>query len=300
MRVGRLMLAGGMAGLAVGSKFAGILLVLPILITCWGDRTRPRSHRLFLFLLTLLMGFLAFTLTNPFAVLDQTCEAITPALQIGSWEIPALNWHACFLRNVGIQAMMANGRTDFAYTRQYAGTTPYLYFLEMQLKWGMGFFLGAAAFAGLLFVGVRWLYLSFKSRREQTLWSPSLTAELILLAWIVPYALSTGNFHAKFMRYVQPITPMLILFAAALVWQLRPRVMRYALTALILLGTAVYALAFSNIYQERHPWAAASAWIYAHIPAGTTLYSEQWDDPLPTNLNLADTSQRASQYTTDA
>ena len=295
----RLLLAGAMAGLAVGSKFAGILLVLPILVACWLDGSRPRTQRLLLFVLTLLAGFLAFFLTNPFALLDQTCQAITPAVSIGPVEIPALNWGSCYLRNVVTQGMMANGRNDLGYTRQYAGTTPYLYFLEMQVKWGMGPLLGLAAFIGLAYVGLRWLQAQTGSRPQASEIQHRLAVELILLAWVVPYALSTGNFYVKFMRYVQPITPLLMVFAAAMVWQLRPRTLRYTLTALILVGTTAYALAFSNIYQERHPWAAASAWIYANIPAGATIYSEQWDDPLPTSLSQTDSSQRASQYETD-
>ncbi len=290
-------LAAAMAGLAVGTKFAAILLVLPIALSCWLDRSRPRFHRLLLLLMAGLVGFLAFFLTNPFAVLDQTCEAITPAVSLGSVHIPALNWGSCFLENVVRQGVMANGQSDLGFTRQYSDTTPYLYFLEMQLKWGMGPLLGAAAFLGLV-------YLSFRGLKTIPLFSkkPAWTrlgqAEIILLAWVVPFLLSTGNFFVKFMRYLQPVTPFLMLFAAAMVWQVRPKGLRNGIAAAVLLSTTFYALAFTNIYQERHPWAAASAWIYQNIEPGAKLYTEQWDDPLPTNLDDETPAQLASQYST--
>jgi 4-amino-4-deoxy-L-arabinose transferase-like glycosyltransferase len=295
-----LSLAAAMAGLAVGAKFAAILLVLPLALRCWLDGSRPRYQRLLLLLMAGLIGFLAFFVTNPFAILDQTCEAITPAIHLGPINVPALNWGSCFLENVVRQGVMANGQSDLGFTRQYAGTTPYLYFLEMQVKWGMGPLLGAAALLGLLYFIYRLLKSIPLWHKQKTRWSDQAQAELILLAWVVPFLLSTGNFFVKFMRYLQPVTPILMLFAAALIWQVRPRALRYGIMTAVLLTATFYALAFSNMYQERHPWAAASEWIYNNIEPGATLTSEQWDDPLPTNLAAGDVRQFASQYQTQA
>lgn len=289
-----LLLAGAMAGFAIGSKFAAILLLLPIAVSCGLMATRPRRHRLLLFFFALWVGFLAFFLTNPFAVLDQTCTVISPAIKIGVAEIPALNWRSCYLQNVVTQGAMANGGTDLGFTRQYAGSAPYLYFAEMQFKWGMGPLLAVAALLGLLWLSGQ----QFKQLRQRGHGSTHAAA-LILLAWVLPFLLFTGNFFVKFMRYLQPITPLLMLFAAAFLWQLRPRWLKIGAVTAVLLTTALYALAFANIYQERHPWAAASAWIYANIEPGAILYSEQWDDPLPTSLGDEEPPLWASQYVTD-
>lgn len=306
----RLMLAGVMTGLAVGSKFAAILLVLPIVVTLWGDRSRPRSQHITLLLLVSGVAFLSFFLTNPFAILDQTCDAITPTVQIGSIHIPSLNWGSCFLENVVRQGLMANGQSDFGFTRQYTGTTPYLYFLEMQLKWGMGPCLGLAALLGLIYFSWQGVKSLLKPRHASRTPATSLHSGqalsiaqgthhiLILLAWTLPYLLSTGSFYAKFMRYMQPVLPIVVLFAAAFLLRLRPRSLQYGAIVLVLLPTTLYALAFTDIYRHPHPWVAASQWIYNNIESGAVIYSEQWDDPLPTTLRDAPEHQ-ANRYITD-
>ena len=65
-------------GLAVGSKFAAVVLVLPLSLTL--RLVRTRGHRLVLPALALAaLGVAAtFALTNPFALLDWGCEALTP------------------------------------------------------------------------------------------------------------------------------------------------------------------------------------------------------------------------------
>ncbi|MCA9925417.1 MAG: phospholipid carrier-dependent glycosyltransferase, partial [Anaerolineales bacterium] len=139
-----LILAAICVGLAVGSKFAAVLLALPLALTVW-----LTVERRWMWLGTaVLIAAFTFFVTNPFAVLDLTCEVISPAMQIGPLSIPALDWRSCFLDNILTQGAMVRGDTDLPFTRQYIGTTPFLYFIEMQIKWGMGPLLGVAAFIG--------------------------------------------------------------------------------------------------------------------------------------------------------
>ncbi|MCI0455918.1 MAG: hypothetical protein L0Z62_02925, partial [Gemmataceae bacterium] len=61
----------------------------------------------------------------------------------------------CYLENVALQGTMVQGLRDVPFVRQYIGTTPFLYYIEMQLRWGMGLLLGLAAFGGFAWaVGV--------------------------------------------------------------------------------------------------------------------------------------------------
>ena len=49
--------------------------------------------------------------------------------------------------------------------------------------------------------------------------------------------------------------------------------------------TLGWALAFTGVYRQEHPWIAASRWIYANIPEGKKLLTEHWDDSLPLTLD---------------
>ncbi|HEX6384753.1 MAG TPA: phospholipid carrier-dependent glycosyltransferase, partial [Anaerolineae bacterium] len=149
------LLAAVCVGLAVGSKFSAVLLFLPLALTAWLGPAERRGWRLGV---AVLVAGLAFFLTNPFAMLDFTCEVVTPSYQIGPVTIPALDWRSCYLDNITRQNAMVRGGDNFPFTRQYEGTLPYLYYIEMQLRWGMGTFLGLVAFLG--FGWAMWLVIS--------------------------------------------------------------------------------------------------------------------------------------------
>jgi hypothetical protein len=131
-----------------------------------------------------------------------------------------------------------------------------------------------------------------------------LPSSFILFLWVLPYFLITGALHVKFMRYMQPITPFLILYGAALLLHVlrstrlratRP-LWRNVTVAAILLATAVHTLAFTNIYHQAHPWDAAAQWIYRNVPPGTLILSEQWDDYLPATMVVDGALRRREEY----
>jgi 4-amino-4-deoxy-L-arabinose transferase-like glycosyltransferase len=277
------LLAAGVCGLAIGSKFSAILILLPLLLTAY--HLSPR------FLMRwsaagLALAYLTFALTNPFAILDNSCSALTPAVDLGRVQIPAINWRSCYLENVGRQSVMVSGSDIFPFTRQYEGSWPYLYHIEMQLRWGMGWSLGVVAFVGWFWlVGRQLCQLWLNFRHKKWVFTPPQQAEYILLAWSLPFFLSTGNFFVKFMRYLQPMTPLLMLSGAWLVWQLPGR-WRKPAAGLVLTLTFLHALSFSHMYNSRHPWLLASEWLYANAPAGSTILNERWDEVLPSSLDI--------------
>ncbi len=311
------LLSGVAIGLAVGSKFAAVMLFVPLLLAAWataGDRW-PRW---------LLAGggtaVFTFALTNPFALLDFGCEVITPGVQWGRLTIPQINWGSCYLGNISTQRSMVQGQAALPFTYQYEGTLPYLYHAEMLLRWGMGPLLGLLALAGLgwaVWQGLRpflpWLRLFWTKRPSA--WRDGLVRvwqraqqpnpylpHYLLLSWLVPYLLTTGNFQVKFMRYLLPATPILLLYGAAMIWQGRRtedggrRRWRWGVTAVTLLFTGLYALAFVNMYGQPHPWAEASRWVFANLPPGTLILSERWDDSLPSNMVIDGRSRFRREY----
>ena len=293
-----LLVAAVFVGLAVGAKVSAVMLILPLIVTVGLGGREKWVWRLGT---AVLVAALTFILTNPFAVLDFGCEAISPALFLGSITIPALDWKSCYLENIFTQGAMVNGGADLGFTRQYANTWPYFYFIEMQLRWGMGWLLGLAAVAGFVWVCVqvaRYFWALPFVEAEQGM-STAPNALLILLAWTIPFFLVTGVLYVKFMRYLLPLTPFLMLYAAAMLWSLRERVGRGVMGVVIVVvvvATAVYAMAFVNLYSTEHPWMAASKWVYANIPAGTLILSEQWDDYLPATMMVDGELRERAEY----
>ncbi|NJN96451.1 MAG: glycosyltransferase family 39 protein, partial [Anaerolineales bacterium] len=197
-------------GLAVASKFSALPIAVAPLIAAYlaatqkdeGGRRKDEKENLLpsreafilhpssfgrmlsLAILALVVVFILFAVTSPFVLLD--FENFKQAV-------------------IDEQGNMVSGMADFPFTRQYRNTPVYWYFIEQQLRWGMGWPLGLLALAGTLWVG-------FKAVRGK-----ALPGEWIILAWIVLYFGPTGLFLAKFMRYMIPVVPLFTLFGAGLV-----------------------------------------------------------------------------------
>jgi YYY domain-containing protein len=128
---------------------------------------------------------------------------------------------------------------------------------------------------------------------------------------VVPYFLITGSFLVKFMRYMLPITPFLSLMGAEMLLAVQDtmkgkiqdaRLKRYLsgilylVSSIVVISSIFYSLAFVRIYSRPHIWLEASRWIYAHVPDGSTIATEHWDDDLPKPLPEADQNSGAHGY----
>ncbi|HDN80420.1 MAG TPA: phospholipid carrier-dependent glycosyltransferase, partial [Chloroflexi bacterium] len=196
------LLAGAAAGMAVSSKFSAMPVLAAVAAACLAascpplekeQEDAPRFPQLNglslaarLLILAGLAAFVAFAITSPFAILD----------------------FKAYIAQIVEQGKMVRGEIDLPYTRQYRGTTPFVYHIEQELRWGMGWTLGITAFAG--FAWTLWRGL----RRRL---SP---AEWVILAWVIPYFALTGSFMVKFMRYMLPVLPFLSLMGAHLLLSL--------------------------------------------------------------------------------
>ena len=302
-----LLLAAACIGLAIGSKFSAVLLFLPLAVALgfrWDWAGVLYWRRL---LAAGTVAFAVFALTNPFALLDWTCSVVTPARHLGPLTVPAIDWRSCFLDNVARQSNMVRGGSAFPFTVQYTGAVHYLYHVIMQVRWGMGPLLGIVAFTGFAWAVWRGLRTAWERwGRRPAAFRGSVRfprGEAVVLAWTVPYFLVTGSFTVKFMRYLQPLTPFLMIYAAALLleWRRDDRRVwwRRGAAALVLLGSALYALAFVSMYELPHPWVTASRWIHQNVPAGALILSERWDDSLPSSLTVDGEFRPRSAYESD-
>ena len=268
---GAAVLTGVAVGLAVACKFSALPIVTAPLVAVVLSSRRPPADapagwaaRQWSHLLTAVgVAVVVFALTSPYVLLDFNNF-----------------WQAV----VHEQGDMVSGVADFPFTRQYRGTTPYLYFLEQQVLWGMGPPLGVLALMGLAWVVWRAL------RRRAGL------GEYLILTWLVLYFGPTGLFLAKFMRYMAPVTPLLVLMAAGMVLgradpdhaaptERMPRrflPLRAVAGGLGLLGAVIWALAFVNgVYCTEHTWVTASRWVYQNVPPGACIVGEHWEEGFP-------------------
>jgi YYY domain-containing protein len=304
-------IAGGAAGLAVASKFSAMPILLTLVVACgvrvFAREARQTNHQqlgardrgladslwraLGLLLVSLLAAAMVFAVTSPFAILDLKA----------------------YLEQVQQQGGMVRGTNDWPFTRQYRGTLPYVYHIEQQLRWGMGWPLGLVAFAGLA-------YLLWRAVRRQC-----QGVEWVILSWVVPYFLITGSFLVKFMRYMLPITPFLSLMGAEMLLAMQDTIRRkmhdarykmqdahptklisriprpaswilYLVSGMVVISSVLYSLAFVSIYSRPHTWLEASRWIYAHVPDGSVIANEHWDDKLPQPLPGAGQNSGARGY----
>ncbi len=231
-------------GLALGCKAGALLLFLPLALA--GARSpgvaRRKGQRV---AGAIALALATFAVTNPFAVLG----------------LPR------FLENVAREASMVRGAVILPYTLQYRGTLPYLYPIAQQLVWGMGPVMGLLGFGGLA---------ESVSRARRGRLSP---AEWVALAWALPYLAFTGGLYAKFPRYLLPLTPLLAVYAARMI----PACSRWrpVLAGLAALPAGALSLALVLSYRQPHPWIVASGWIRDHLPPGSVIAVEEWDQPLP-------------------
>src|SRR5262249_34904901 len=79
------------------------------------------------------------------------------------------------------------------------------------------------------------------------------------------------------------ITPFLAVAASyALVRLLgrRPRLLA-GVAGFVVVATALYAVAFEHVFVQTNTRIAASQWMVEHLPAGSRIANEHWDDSLP-------------------
>ena len=286
--------ASAASGLAVASKFSAIPLVAVLVVAQIiraAHRVREERYPAFAvvvrswrrILVGLIVAGLAFFVTSPFALLD-----------LGG-----------YVKQVAEQGAMVRGEADWPFTRQYIGTTPFLYQIAQQVRWGLGWPLGITAFVGFGWTVIR----QFRRPRGE---------ELVMLGWAVPYFALTGSFMVKFMRYMLPLLPLFIVMGAEMLWRIsdwaRGRMAAHRAQGsgsgvrswaqgllavgpyLAVAGTALWALMFMRVYAQTHPWIRASRWIYSQVPDGSVIAVEHWDDHLPLSLPEPMATPRARSY----
>ena len=263
-------LAGLMLGLAMSTKFSAapvalavgtahlLLMIGPALIKDGTGKVDPNDVKLGLQYVVLsgATAVIALLVTQPYMIID--------------WDT--------YVGNVYRQSEMVRRVVDFPFTRQYIDTPAFLYQIRQLSTWGLGISLGIAVWIGLIWAIARTLI-----KRD--------LAFVVVLSFLLPYLLINGQFEVKFLRYMLPATPLLIVFTGCAIWwahiSLMPRVGRfgriagYSLAIVGFLLLAHYAVAYTYVFTGPHPAQEVSRWLREREDAGTVVIQEHWEEGIP-------------------
>ncbi|MEA2597662.1 MAG: hypothetical protein QOF01_4131 [Thermomicrobiales bacterium] len=275
-------LAGVAAGLATASKLSALpviaMLGLPLVEAIrrhgWSAALRKPAPRalppLLGVALAVICAIWTFRVTQPYSFLGPS-----PL----SFKIDP-RW----TRDVDYWRDVQAGIADMPPSAQWAARAPILFVTENLVRWGLGVPLGIVA---LIALGLGALRLATARR-----WPP--TWQVILVGWPAFHLVYFGSAFIKTMRYLLPAYPFLVILAAGLLAGLWARGLapgralwrrwEWLPVVGVIAATALYAIAFSGIYQRPVTRVAASEWIYNNLPEGSYVLNEHWDDSIPMPL----------------
>ena len=280
-------LAGATLGFAIATKFAASPAVLAVVaahvLRIWdpvrdADNVRIQMSQILRLIKGLLISgivaLIALAVGQPYMFID-----------FGTW-----------ISDVFYQSRMVRRSIDLPYTRQYIDTALIWYQVQQFSTWGVGIVLGVFVWIGLIW-SVIW---TLATRRR---------AEMVVLAFLLPYLLIVGTFEVKFLRYMLPATPLLMLFAGGAIawaWCKAPRskqaLTRWAIaivTTIIVAATGHYALSFMNVFAGSHPAHQAADWLDDNAPQGSTVIQEHWEEGIPGRPNFIRVHERLKFYDPD-
>ncbi len=287
------LLLGVFVGLTFAMKVSSLPLALPlalgygyILATnksgSWEPPSPDKQTRVIVHMVSAAaVAVGVFFITTPYALLDMVT----------------------FVADITYQAdNVARTAGIVPFTVQYVDTPAFLYELRQTTFWGFGLPLGIAAWGGVVYWLVRESVGALREGRMNI-------GQAMLLAWALPNFILLGFFETKFLRYIFPIMPFMVLLGAGMlvdltdrarslrqaVWAAGNRLQRllaptvkYAphaalgVTVFIVVATAFYAVAFSRVYASPHPAVQASEWINENLPHATNIVTDNhWDEGIP-------------------
>jgi hypothetical protein len=278
--------AGVAAGLTVASKVSGLFVAIPVAVALAGraaiaKRSAGGTKALLGLgadaLAFLLPAYLAFRLASPYA------------FHSSNWLDPALSPE--FRAALQEQRDILSGRALFPPTFQWLlsprGWDPLRNLVVWQL--GVAFGLCALAGAGLLVSRLARPVVARVRRGQGGDWPSSrealagATVHLMVVGFVGVVFVYMSTLFQHMGRYLLPIIPLLAVAAAygvVVALDARGRLLALAVTA-VLAPTAAYAVAFHHVYAGPSTRIAATDWITANAPAGSTIANEHWDDALP-------------------
>ena len=275
---------GASLGLAVACKVSGALVAVPVLLGLFGETA----------LIARRVGSLEGYVRACAAALTILCAGYVAFRAVSPYAFASSNWldiriNTAFRDALARQQDAVNGKSLYPPAYQWLLSPKLWDPLKNLVTWQLGLPLGIAALAGLLAMSVaflRPLIRLLRRRRPRAGLEPqqqaTLTLYLMVVAFVAVVFVYFGSSFAHTGRYLLPLVPFAALAGAyglVSLWRWRPAGL--AVTAAVIAGSALYALAYHHIYTQATTRAAATSWIAAHVPPGKRIANENWDDSLP-------------------
>ncbi len=236
-------LTGFSWGAALASKLTAVLW-LPLLLFFIAKSSKQRAIKIGFFL---CVSAITLRLADPHLFATRHFLDFRP--------------NPLFIANIKTLSAWNTPEAHFPPGVQWLATTPF-YGFKHNVFWGLGLPLAGAVLAGYFY-----LARNFRRHRKAT---PFLIIALFTLAIFIYQSMQ----FSKALRYFYPLYPLLCLVAGN--WLSRqPKAGR--LTPLFL----IWPVMFLSIYLKPHSRITASEWIYRHVPSGSIIATEYWDDALP-------------------
>lgn len=244
-------------GIALATKTTALsFLIFPCtayLLTIIRNKRLFLKSTLFLFIF-LLTSLAIFALLSPYTL---------------------LSWNK-FMESMHYELGVARGTLPVPYILQFTKTMPYIFQID-NFFWQIGL--------GFIFIilAIPIIIVYFLKTKDLKI--------LLILSFPLFYFLYIGSWHTKFVRYMVPIIPFIILyisFGITFLSKIRyGRFLIFFVTAI----TIFWGLAFFSIYTREQTRISASKWVYENIATGSRILTEHWDDGLPVPLPDTETKQ---------
>jgi len=224
---------------------------------------------------------LAFRTTQPYAFSGP-----------GFWNVGLNNNWLLTMKEIG---ELMRGLRDVPFGHQWTARTPIIFPGRNMVVWGLGLPIGLAACAGWGWMGVQLI------QRKRT-------EHLLPWLWGTTFFLYQATQWVKSMRYLLPVYPVFVLFAAWMAVKVSSPVrsseqdddgessvempsrethtallairravvqpLARALPYLLVAGAAVWCLAFLSLYRNSLTRIEASRWMYDNVPTAVALQTE--------------------------
>ena len=274
--IGYYLLFGVALGLAMSSKIsaAPVAILLPVAVLPWFVKLPKEEKKYWIipvlrnFMFGAITAFIVFRIFQPYAFSGPGFFGIIPNPKL--------------LENFRELAGQTSGKADFPPALQWA-RRPATFALENIIRWGMGIPLGILVWSGFLVMAWRMI------KRD---WGQ----HIIIWLWTAVYFAWQSQAWNPSMRYMVLVYPTLVNMGAWLIFHLWDKVkddseehhlrgIAIILTVITVVGSGLWAYAFTRIYTRPVTRIEASRWIYQNIPGPINLHivtsEEVYNQPLP-------------------